>query len=182
MSSVRQQTPRGRGRTSPASWALLLALLGSACEREAVKPPPRIIDSPIALGESCTALPDTLTEIQNAQQDLNDLPDTRLRLDPACPRVTVLYDAGGRIPRAFRFRVEAGHVAVVRARAEFGGVVLGIDAPSEPRQDFSNVAGIRVDSVRVSDARDVVVRVTYAPRLRTDPRQSRVLVTVLAHP
>jgi len=127
-------------------------------------------------------MPDTLTEIQGAQFDRNDLPDTRLQLDPACPRITVLYDGAGRIPRAFRVRVQAGHTLVARARSEFGGVALGIDAAAEPDASFANVSSPRVDSVHADEARDVVIRVTYAPRLRTDPRQSRVLLTVLARP
>lgn len=130
----------------------------------------------------CRELPDTLTEIQGAQFDRNDLPDTRLRLDPACPRITVLYDGAGRIPRAFRVRAEAGQMLVARARSEFGGVVLGIDAAADPAESFSNVASLQLDSLRIDEARDVVIRVTYAPRLRTDPRQSRVLLTVLARP
>jgi hypothetical protein len=153
-----------------------------SCQREEVKMPPREISSALALDGKCQALPDTMIEIQGAQADLNDLPDTRLRLEPACPRITVLYDGAGRIPRAFRLRVEPGQLVLARARSEFGGVALGIDAAADPLSDFSNVAGTRIDSLRVTEARDVVIRVTYAPRLRTDPRQSRVLLTVLARP
>jgi hypothetical protein len=123
-----------------------------------------------------------MTEIQGAQADMNDLPDTRLRIDPACPRITVLYDGGARIPRAFRFRVASRGLVLARARSEFGGVALGIDEAADPLSDFSNVAGTRVDSLHVTEARDVVIRVTYAPRLRTDARQSRILLTVLVRP
>lgn len=144
--------------------------------------PKRQISSTVVLDGSCQELPDTLSEIQGAQFDRNDLPDTRLVLDPKCPRVTVLYQAGSRIPRAFRVSVPAGNSVVVRARSEFGGVAMGMNGPADPYADYSNVGRMRLDSVRTDKAQDMVIRVTYAPRLRTDPRQSRVLLTVLARP
>ena len=131
---------------------------------------------------SCSTLPDTIAELANAQQDQNDLPDTRLVLNPACPRATVLVLAAARLPRTYRVQMKAGQTLVARARGELAPVVLTFDYPAATRPDSSNIGRMVVDSIKADADREVAVRVMLNTRLRVDPSQSQVLLTVLVRP
>ncbi len=123
-----------------------------------------------------------MAELLSSRPDENDIPDTRIVLADACPRTTVLIQGRARIQRTYRVRVKAGHTLVARVRGEFAPVALAFDYPALPNADSSNFGRYIVDSVKVNADRDVAVRVMLIPKLRADPRESRVLLTVLVRP
>lgn len=175
---------RGRGLLSSAALVSVLVVVASvgACGGDKPVAERQIVARASDPSDSCTTMPDTLREGALAQLERNDLPDTRLVLNASCPRMTVLTAGAARLPRAFRVNVPAGHQLVARARSEFGGLVLDIDGPASPIEGFANVSPTAWDSVRVGHAGEVTVRVTYAPKVRKDPRVSRILLTVLVRP
>lgn len=182
---------RGRGLSSPAA-RYFLPLAGAAllagCTREAQDTPPndqRTIVAEAARSPNaalCAQLPDTTLELLEARPDQNDLPLTRVVLDEACPKATVLFTAGARIPRTYRVPMKAGQTLVARARGEAGPVALTFDYPAGINADSTNFGFSVVDSIRVTEDRDVSVRVALIPRAREAARESRVLLTVLARP
>lgn len=182
---------RGRGLSSPAAryfLPLACAALLVSCAREAQETPPN--DKRTIVAEAartpdaslCTTLPDTTLELLEARPDQNDLPLTRIVLDEACPKATVMFTAGARIPRTYRVPVKAGQTLVARARGETAPVVLTFDYAAAINADSSNFGYAVTDSIRVTEARDVSVRVTLSTRVRDTVQVSRVLLTVLARP
>lgn len=131
---------------------------------------------------ACTSLPDTAGEWPGAQRDRNDLPVTQLVLPASCPRISVEFLAGPFIERSYRVRVPAGHTLVARARSDSADLALAIDFPTQPKPDRSNLGLLRVDSLTVTEAREVTVRVALTPKMRAQPTNSRVLLTVLVRP
>ncbi len=188
MSHTASAEPRGRGLRSPTALVLALLLpllLVGACDRGA-KPAPndtrrelRLVTQSGDSGAACRTLPDTLAEIAMAVVDRGDIPDARLTLDPACARGTVGYTANAHIQRTYRVRVPEGRTLVARARGEFADVTMAFDFPATADSAGTNVGRMRVDSIRVDETREVAVRVMLIPKLRVDPRTSRVLLTVL---
>ena len=184
---------RGRVLTSPAARCFLpltlaLALVGCAREREESVPNDKrtiVADAGPATASDaarCLTLPDTAVELLAARPDQNDLPLTQIVLDEACPQATVLFTAGARIQRTYRVRVKAGQLLVARARGESGPIAMAFDYPATIRPDSSNFGMSVIDSLRVTDERDVSVRLALIPRLREDARASRVVLTVLVRP
>lgn len=180
--------PRGRGHSFPAARFVvpLLATLSLACQQDRAAEPPNdsrtIVAAASAGAQDCGALPDTTAELLAARPDENDLPVTRILLEAACPRASVLFIAGARIPRTYRVHAKAGQTLVVRARGESGPVVLNFDFPAAIAAGGANYGATVVDSLRVTADRDVAIRVMLIPRARDDARTSRVLLTVLARP
>lgn len=182
---------RGRGVRSPAAryfLRLVCAALVAGCAREAQDAPPN--DKRTIVAEAgrtataalCATLPDTALEVLEARPDENDLPLTRVVLDEACPKATVVFTAGARIPRTYRVPVKAGHTLVARARGEAGPVALTFDYAAAINADSTNFGFSVTDSIRVTDGRDVSVRIVLIPRAKEAARESRVLLTVLARP
>ncbi len=162
-------------------------MLAAACGMEDSNKADNSVRSIVASANStapagCTTLPDTIAELAAAQQDQNDLPDTQLILNPACPRATVLVLTGARLPRTYRVQVKAGQTLIARARGELAPVVLAFDYPAVTRPDSSNIGRMVVDSIKADADREVAVRVMLNPRPRVDPSQSQVLLTVLVRP
>jgi hypothetical protein len=180
---------RGPGidsRTARCIWGILFLGLLACAPRDSERAPNEkrtITTNPDArTGGACHVLPDTIAEFAAAVPDANDLPVTRLVLDPACPRVTVLFDAGARIERAYHLTVDSGHTVIARARGESAPVALAFDRPVTARTDTSDTSRQALDSLVVSQTRRVVIRVMLTPRMKVDPRESRVLLTVVTHP
>lgn len=191
MSQFHLLDTRGRGHQSPAAryfLPLLCGLLAIGCARETQDAPPndrRTIVAEAGAGSDaalCSTLPDTAVELLSARPDENDLPLTRIELDAACPRATVLFTAGARIQRTYRVSVKAGQLLVVRARAEAGPIAMNFEYPAAIKPDSSNFGYAVVDSVRVTEDRDVSIRIALIPRAKEAARASRVLLTVLARP
>jgi hypothetical protein len=78
--------------------------------------------------------------------------------------------------------MKAGQTLVARARGELAPVVLTFDYPAATRPDSSNIGRMVVDSIKADADREVAVRVMLNTRLRVDPSQSQVLLTVLVRP
>ncbi len=181
---------RGRGlQSSAARFFLPLAavILAVACGVEDGNKADNSVRSIVATADSttaanCATLPDTIAELAGAKPDRNDLPDTQILLDPACPRASVLVMMAARLPRTYRVQVKKGQMLVARARGELAPVVLSFDYPALPRPDSSNVGRTVVDSIKADADREVAVRVMLNPRIRVDPSQSQVLLTVLVRP
>lgn len=182
---------RGRGLSSPAAryfLPLACVALVAGCAREAQDTPPN--DQRTIVAEAgrapdaalCATLPDTALELLEARPDQNDLPLTRVVLDEACPKATVLFTAGARIPRTYRVPMKAGRTLVARVRGENGPVALTFDFPAAINPDSTNFGYTVTDSIRVTEDREVSVRVALIPRAREAARESRVLLTVLARP
>ncbi|WKW11076.1 hypothetical protein Strain138_000311 [Pseudogemmatithrix spongiicola] len=191
MSPQDQLHTRGRGHSSPAAryfLPLVCAVLVIGCARETQDAPPndrRTIVAEAGAGADptlCAMLPDTAVELLSARPDENDLPLTRIELDPACPRATVLFTAGAHIQRTYRVPMKAGQLLVARVRGESGPVALNFDFPAAIKPDSSNFGYSVVDSIRVTEDRDVSIRVALIPRAKEAARASRVLLTVLARP
>lgn len=191
MSRVHLLDTRGRGQQSPAAryfLSLVCAALVIGCARETQEAPPndrRTIVAEAGTGADvalCATLPDTAVELLSARPDENDLPLTRIALDAACPRATVLFTAGARIQRTYRVSMKAGQLLVVRARAEAGPVAVNFDYPAAIKPDSSNFGFSVTDSLRVTEDRDVSIRIALIPRAKEAARASRVLLTVLARP
>lgn len=182
--------PRGRGLTFPAAryfapLLLVLAILACGKDRQPADNSVRSIAAsaaPPADPSSCAVLPDTMVELLQAVEDRNDFPDTRLELNPACQRATVVMMAGARLQRTYRVRVKAGQTLVARARGEHASVALAFDYPATPKPDSSNLGRTVVDSLNADADREVAVRVMLVPHVKNEPRESRVLLTVLARP
>jgi hypothetical protein len=181
--------PRGRGQQSPAAryvWPLAIGFLAlTACgERndrsDRADNSVRTVVS--AASGACTTLPDTAGEWAGAQPDRNDLPVTQLVLTPECPRVTVAFRGGPYIERTYKVNVPAGRTLVARARSDSSDVALAFDFPTAPKADRSDLGLLRVDSLTVSETREVAVRVRLTPKLREQPQTARVLLTVLVRP
>jgi hypothetical protein len=182
--------PRGRGFTSPAArcFVLLACAVLAGCEAKDARSPNNAARTITAQASgnadaaSCAVLPDTMVELLSARRDQNDLPITRIELDANCPRATVLMTAGARIQRSYRVTVPAGRWLVARARAEDAPVTIAFDYPAAVRGDGRELTRVALDSIRITDTRDVTVRVMLVPRVKEDPRGSRVLLTVLVRP
>jgi hypothetical protein len=173
---------------SPASCrlamlAILLALPLAACgtpgrDVEVSRRELALDAVPDSLERPCAALPDTLVEIRAATIDRGDFPEARIRLAPECAVASVGFVGLARIPRAYHVQVPAGRTLVARARGEDAGVVLHFDELPQP-DTTGAVSRTAVDSLHVDRAREVAVRVMLVPQLRTEPRQSRVLLSVV---
>lgn len=181
---------RGRGLLLPAAWLLPLLVL-AACSREPqsdTASSSRVIAGAARTGGNgsvdaqCLVLPDTSGEFDAAQVDRNDFPLTQLLLDATCPRLTVLGTVGVRLERSYRLTVDAGTTLTVRARGEDAPVTIAFDVPATPRDDRSNVASTVVDSLLVTERREVTIRVMPVPPPRAQLLASRVLLSVVARP
>lgn len=177
--------PRGRGLRSPTALVFALLMVLAACEekrrpvvndsRREVRLVTQVQDSSTA----CTQLPDTLAEIGTAILDQGDIPDARVILDPACPRGSIGYIANAHIQRTYRVRVPAGRTLIARARGEYAGVTMAFDYPATADTSGANVGRLRVDSLVATQDREIAVRVMLVPKLREEPRASRVILSLL---
>lgn len=138
---------------------------------------PSALDS---LDVGCSSLPDTLVEPSLAVFDDHDFPDARLVLRDGC-RASIGFVAGAHIQRTYRVQVPAGKTLIIRARGEFAGVTTAFDFPATPDSSASNVGRTRTDSIVADRQRDIAVRVMLVPKLREEPRTSRVLLSLVVH-
>lgn len=186
MTSVRRFLPRGRGQLSSASRyvAAALILLGAAsCGDPAQTPADNSVRTVVgAVSDGCLLLPDTALVRGLAQQDYNDLPVTRIILPATCPTATITFVGGPYVERTYKVVVPAGRMLVARAVGDSASVAIAIDFPTEPRADRSNVGRVMVDSLAISETREVSIRVRLVPKIREEPPASRVYLTVLARP
>lgn len=180
--------PRGRGlpssasryvRASVALFVLGLAACGDAAQTRADNSVRTVVGRS---GDACTLLPDTSAVRGIAQQDFNDIPVTRLVLPAACPTATVTFIGGPYVERSYKVVVPAGQTLVARALGDSASVAIAIDFPTEPRADRSNVGRVMMDSLAITETREVSVRVRLVPKIREEPPASRVYLTVLARP
>lgn len=130
-------------------------------------------------GTTCAQLPDTMAEVATAIVDKGDIPDARIVLDPACSRGSLGYIANAHIQRTYRVKVPAGRTLIARARGEFAGVTMAFDYPATADTSGSNVGRLRIDSLVATQDREVAVRVMLVPKLREEPRTSRVLLSLV---
>lgn len=171
------------GRTIGVALALVCIGAASACERapglrryrEVVYVHPSALDS---LDVGCSSLPDTLVEPSLAMFDDHDFPDARLVLHNGC-RASIGFVAGAHIQRTYRVQVPAGKTLIIRARGEYAGVTTAFDYPATADSSGSNVGRLRIDSLVATQDREVAVRVMLVPKLREEPRTSRVLLSLV---
>jgi len=173
---------RGRGLRSPTALVFaLLLVVGCKEERRPVvndtRREVRLLTQAQDSSTSCTQLPDTLAEVATAIIDKGDIPDARVVLDPACSRGSLGYVANALIQRTYRVKVPAGRTLVARARGEFAGVTMAFDYPATADASGANVGRLRVDSIVATQDREIAVRVMLVPKLREEPRTSRVLLS-----
>jgi len=165
--------------------AFALVSLGSmlACERAPVARRYREIayEHPVALDSldpGCAGLPDTLVEPALAMLDDHDFPDARVVLLDGC-RASIGFVGGAYIQRTYRVLVPAGKTLLIRARGEHAGVTTAFDFPATADSTGSNVGRTRTDSIVADRQRDIAVRVMLVPKLREEPRSSRVLLSLV---
>ncbi|MFN0099277.1 MAG: hypothetical protein ACKVS7_11415, partial [Gemmatimonadaceae bacterium] len=174
-----------RGLRSPTALVFTLLMVVAACAEERrpvvnnTRREVRLVTQVQDSSTACTQLPDTLAEVRTAIIDKGDIPDARVVLDPACPRGSIGYTANSHIQRTYRVQVPAGRTLVARARGEFAGVTMAFDYPATADTSGANVGRVRVDSILATQDREIAVRVMLVPKLRVEPRTSRVLLTLL---
>lgn len=133
----------------------------------------------VAAAAPTDAFPSLVDEPDRAVPDLHQLPDTRILLGPQCPVITIGTRGRARLERILRVAVPAGRRLVVRARSEDGiPVVLAFDVPAVVRGGRESLRPLVEDSIAVTEARDVSVRVTIAPRIKRDPNEAFVLLSL----
>lgn len=188
--------PNGRGLTSPAvrvlgiGCAITVTVLSGACvagdgnsaaaARRATATRELAAWSDVdSMDARCGALPDTLTEFEGATLDSSTLPFGRLAIAPPCPRATVGYIAFANVERTYRFVAPANSWVVARARGAVGDLTLAIDDPLLSPVDSTRIARVVTDSAYVDRDREVIVRVMLVPLVKTAPRESPVLLSVV---
>jgi hypothetical protein len=110
--------------------------------------------------------------------DDHDFPDARVVLLDGC-RASIGFVGGAHIQRTYRVQVPARRTLVIRARGEYAGVTTAFDFPATADSTGSNVARTRADSLVATQDREVAVRIMLVPKLREEPRTSRVLLSLL---
>lgn len=177
--------PRGRGLRSPTALVFALILVVGACKEDRrpivndSRREVRLVTQAQDSSTSCAQMPDTLAEVATAIIDKGDIPDARVVLDPACARGSIGYIANAHIQRTYRVQVPAGRTLVARARGEFAGVTMAFDYPATADSSGANVGRLRVDSIVATQDREIAVRVMLVPKLREEPRSSRVLLSLV---
>lgn len=190
------QAPNGRGLTSSAvrvlgvGCAITATMLMGACvggDRNSASEARRATaarelaawSSTDSVDARCGQLPDTLSEFQGATLDSSTLPFGRLAIAPPCPRATVGYVAFANVERTYRFIAPANSWVVARARGAVADLTLDIDDPLLSPVDSTKIARVITDSTFVDRDREVIIRVMLVPRVKTAPRESPVLLSVV---
>lgn len=188
--------PNGRGLTSPAvrvlgvGCATIATLLIGACgagdqsnaaasRRATAAQELAAWSGADSVDARCGQLPDTLTEFEGATLDSSTLPFGRLAIAPPCPRATVGYIAFANVERTYRFVAPANSWVVARARGAVADLTLAIDNPLLSPVDSTRIARAVTDSAYLDRDREVIVRVMLVPRVKTAPRESPVLLSVV---